>query len=377
MAEISVIVPSRNERFLQPTVADLLAKSRADTEVIVVLDGYWPNPPLPDDPRLKILHRGQSQGMRPAINSAVQMATGKYLLKCDAHTMWDEGYDAKLRADYHEDNWILTLRRYALDPEAWAIDRTNPKYPIDYHYLSNPKNTPGDSTPGLHGTAWTARREERKAILIDDEMSSQGSGWFMSRKHWDWLGPLETHNYGNFVHEFQELGLKTWLGGGAVKVTKNTWYAHLYKGARYGRGYSLGQSGHQQGTAFCTDFWMNDRWSRRVHSLRWLIEKFAPVPSWPTNLDLVFSAKREESVAFQITSAKYGTGLKEGEYVDVTQAVQALAGPTGLELPRVNNEALGVGSVFPGKRKRLWIEYSTDAGPKTASVIERKSLKLG
>lgn len=291
MARVSVLVPARNERFLAPTIADLLAKATGDIEIVAVLDGYWPNPPLPNDPRLKILHTGDARGMRPGINAAVQIATGDYLMKCDGHTLWDQGYDEKLRADYHEDNWILTPRRYALDPESWTIDRSNPKYPIDYHFLSYPYERPGDPTCGLHGTPWAERKRARKAVMIDDEMSSQGSGWFMSRKHWNSLGPLEMAKYGNFVHEFQELGLKTWLGGGAVKVTKNTWYAHLFKGKKYGRGYTMGGTNHQAGAAFCTRFWMGDEWDKRVHDLRWLVEQFAPVPGWPSDLDQAFARR--------------------------------------------------------------------------------------
>lgn len=291
----SIIIPARNERFLGDTVRDFLAKAAGDIELIVVLDGYWPNPPLPDDPRLKIWHLGDAQGMRPAINGAVQMSTGEYLLKADAHTLWAEEFDEELKAAYADSNWILVPRRYALDAEAWTIDDSNPKkYPIDYHYLSNPFATPGDSTPGLHGTAWRERRAERAGVELDDEMSSQGSGWFMARSYWDRLGPLESSMYGNFVHEFQELGLKAWLGGGAVKVFKGTYYAHLYKGARYGRGYTLGRSGHVNGSAFCTWYWMTDQWAQRVHDLKWLIEKFAPVPSWPADLDAVFARARRE-----------------------------------------------------------------------------------
>jgi hypothetical protein len=38
---VSVIVPSRSERFLVPTVTDLLAKAQGPIEILVVLDGYW------------------------------------------------------------------------------------------------------------------------------------------------------------------------------------------------------------------------------------------------------------------------------------------------------------------------------------------------
>src|SRR5688572_5682458 len=111
MSTVSVIVPARNERFLGNTVSDLLRNAAESVEILVILDGYWPDPPLPADKRLKILHRGDAQGMRPAINAAVQMSTGQYLMKCDGHTMWPEGYDVQLKADYLADNWILTPRR--------------------------------------------------------------------------------------------------------------------------------------------------------------------------------------------------------------------------------------------------------------------------
>lgn len=276
---VSVIVPARNERFLLPTLQDLLTKATGDVEVLAVADGSWPPAPFPDDPRLKWLHFGTAVGLRPAVNAAARMATGQYLLKCDAHTLWDQGFDEKLKADYHEDNWILTLRRHALDAEAWALDPSNPKYPIDAHYLS---------LDGLHGVPWGERRVSRAEVLLDDEMASQGSAWFMSRRHWDWLGELSTQGYGTFTHEFLEMGLKTWLGGGAVKITKRTYYGHLYKGKRYGRGYHLDKAEAQAGAAYCVDFWMHDRWPKAIHSLRWLIEKFAPVPTWPADLDQVF-----------------------------------------------------------------------------------------
>jgi glycosyltransferase involved in cell wall biosynthesis len=293
---VSVIIPSRNERFLDPTVKDLLAKARGDMELVVVCDGYWPVPALPNDKRLKIVHFGEAHGMRPGIMAAATVATGQYLLKCDGHTMWDEGYDLKLKECYAEDNWVVVPRRYALDAEAWAFDTSNPKYPIDYHYLSYPYERPDDPDCGLHGTPWNHRRAARKDVLLDDEMSSQGSGWFMSRQHFEKrIAPLDIANYGTFINEFQEVGLKTWLGGGEVKVNKATWYAHLYKGRKYGRGYMIGGSNQVNGAKFCIDFWMNDRWTKRVRDLRWLVEKFSPVPSWPADLDEAFHEARRRA----------------------------------------------------------------------------------
>ena len=174
------------------------------------------------------------------------------------------------------------------DPEAWAIDDSNPKYPIDYHFLSYPDERPDDPECGMHGTPWGARKRERADVLLDEEMSSQGSAWCMSRRLWDRLGPMDTAFYGPFISEFQELGNKAWLSGGAVMVNKRTWYAHLRKGKKYGRGYSLGPSQFGQSRAVA-DYWMQDRWPGAVRPLRWLVERFWPVPGWPADLDRVFA----------------------------------------------------------------------------------------
>src|SRR3990167_6732652 len=116
---VSVIVPSRNEKYLYKTIQDLMAKAKGSIQIIAVLDGYWPNiEEIINGPKVIYLHFSKTRGMRNAINSAVAIAQGDYILKCDAHCMFDEGYDVKLQADC-EDNWIVIPRRYALDPEKW------------------------------------------------------------------------------------------------------------------------------------------------------------------------------------------------------------------------------------------------------------------
>lgn len=298
MARLSVIIPARNERFLVPTIRDVLAKARGDLDILVCLDGYWTlsGETLPDDPRVHYLHRGDAVGMRDNINAAAAIATGDYLMKLDAHCMVAEGFDVTLVADC-DDDWVMVPRRYALDAERWCIDESNPKYPVDYHYLSYPYERPGDPTCGLHGAEWRRRRDQRKHIEIDDEASSQGSCWFMAKALWDRIiVRMDTKLHGVFISEMQEIGMKAWLSGGALKVNKRTWYAHLRKGRAHGRGYSLGPNQFGQGPAV-TDYYMNDRWPGRipVRSMRWLVEHFAPMPTWPKDLDAAFAEARRRA----------------------------------------------------------------------------------
>jgi len=283
---VSIISPCRNERFLSKTVADLLAKSAGDIEVIPVLDGCAPPADLPTDPRVKPLQLPDRVGMRGAIDIGALAATGEFLMKTDGHCMYAEGFDQVLKADC-EDNWIVIPRRYSLEPEEWKI---NPKEPVDAHYLSWPFERPGDKSCGLHGNIWRERAKACKDVLVDDEMSSQGSCWFMMARHKARLGHMEVENYGTFCQEFQELGMKTWLGGGRVVVNKKTWYAHLHKGKKYGTGYQFNNAewkkwiiDNERGRLFTIRHWMFDEWAERKRDLKSLIDRFWPVPGWPAD----------------------------------------------------------------------------------------------
>src|SRR3989344_3838802 len=102
---VSVVIPSRAQQYLQQTIDDLLAKAADEVEIIVVLDGYWPNPILREDPRVVILHHGMvhdNVGMRGSINAGVDVAKGEYIMKIDEHCMVDQDYDVKLAADCEE-----------------------------------------------------------------------------------------------------------------------------------------------------------------------------------------------------------------------------------------------------------------------------------
>lgn len=282
---VSVVIPARNEKFLQQTIDSLLDNARGEVEVIVVLDGYWPSPKLKDDPRLRIIHRGSSFGMRSAINSAVAIARGEYIMKIDAHCMLDEGYDVKLVADC-EDDWVVVPRRKRLDADNWCIQDVG-KPDIDYEYLSYPDNPADFGGPGLNGRIWRERTSDRIDKLIDENMSFQGSCWFMKRSYFYELELMDEENYGTFWNEAQEIGLKAWLSGGKVMTNKKTWYAHLHKGKTHGRGYRLDGSQLTKGATFTKNwFFMGKAWDKQKYPLTWLIERFWPIPTWPEDRSL-------------------------------------------------------------------------------------------
>lgn len=283
---LSIIIASRVDQYLQPTIDDLLKKAEGEIEIIVVLDGYWPSPMIKDDPRVVVVHQGMQHdnlGMREAINAAASIARGEYLMKIDEHCMVDQGFDVKLKADC-EDNWVVIPRRYRLDAENWSIIEDG-RPPVDYMFLAYPYERPQDKTCGLHGSEW--KRPERADILIDETMSWQGSCWFVKKKYWNKLFPngLNTANYGSFTQEAQEIGNTVWLSGGKLMVNKKTWYAHFHKGKR-GKGYGFSNEqykkhllGTERGRVYCIDYWLNTK--DYQHDFEWLLQRFWPVPTWP------------------------------------------------------------------------------------------------
>jgi hypothetical protein len=135
-----------------------------------------------------------------------------------------------------------------------------------------------DHDDGMHGVPWKRDRVEE----IDDTPSMQGSCYFMT-KNWFWkhLGGLHEEGYGQFAQESQEIGFKTWLGGGALVVNKKTWYAHLHKGGRYGRFYTF-PGGTVEASNWSAKHWLNDEEPNMIHKFDWFINELFPgMPSWP------------------------------------------------------------------------------------------------
>lgn len=291
---LSVIIPSRNISswpFTQKTVNDLFEKAVGDIEVIVVLDGYVLNPPLQARENLKIIHNKTSQGMRPAINTGVALAKGKYIMKCDDHCMFAKGYDVALAQDC-DYNWLAVPSRYSLDGDNWELGYG----PIDYLYLTYPFAKDDQFGYGFHGKKWHGeqgftgkyfyREKQRRDIRIDDMLTFQGSLWFMHKYYFYKIGGMQYEGYIDH-QEAQEMGFKVWLSGGRCVVNKNTWYAHLHKGAKHGRGYHLLRHKMIQSQIYSTDLWMNNRWEGQVRKLKWLIEhpSWWPLECWPDDWD--------------------------------------------------------------------------------------------
>lgn len=302
--DLSVLIPSRNEPYLQKTIDDLCEKSKTDFEIIVVLDGYWPDPAIKSHPKVILIHNSEPQGMRASINEAARIAKGKFLMKCDAHCMFEREFDVILKNDCQED-WMLVPSRHSLDPDKWEINKKE-RPPVEYNYVTYPYQSDSQFGTGFHGKKWMTREDlgfssyygkeiEKKEIKIDDIIAFQGSCWFMPRELFFKIGCLDEVRSYNIYQEAQELVFKVWLSGGRVAVDKNTWYAHFHKKESTFR---LSYDAKKETERFSSWIWMNDKWEKRKKDFRWLIEKFMPMPGWPVDW------KAKEDNNFRIFNAE-------------------------------------------------------------------------
>lgn len=295
--DLSILIPSRCEQFLARTVQDILTNAEGETEVIVVLDGAWAEPSIPVDPRVTVLYYPESIGQRAATNQAARLATGKYVMKVDAHCAFDKGFDVKLMADMQDDWCVVPVMRnlWAFD---WLCENGHRQYQgpsgpctecgkptmMDIVWVAkrSPQSTAYcfDSTPHFQYFGEFKKRPEGQADLTET-MSLQGSCFMVTRENY-WNLDLCDEAFGSWGSQGIEVACKVWLSGGRVLCNHNTWYAHMFRTQGADFSFPYPQSGKQVEHAKSTarQLFFENRWPKQVRPLSWLVEKFWPVPGW-------------------------------------------------------------------------------------------------
>ena len=214
-------------------------------------------------------------------------------MKADAHCSFDKGFDVKLIQDCQYD-WTLIPRMYNLHVFDWKCMKCGrrsyqgprpEKCPQCQHTDLRMRNvwkprrgTQTDSMrfdSDLHFQYWKERKTEGDIV---DTMSFIGAFWFMHKdRYWELEGLDEGH--GSWGQVGTEVACKTWLSGGRLCVTKKTWVAHLFR-TQFGWPYPISQRQINKAREYSKDLWFNNKWHKQIHPLKWLVDKFAPVPGW-------------------------------------------------------------------------------------------------
>lgn len=301
MADLSVLIPARNEMFLNQTIESVLGAIQGDTEIIVVLDGQWPVEPVPDHERVTLVHYPESIGQRAATNAAAKLSKAKYVMKLDAHCSVGPGFDIIMMEDMQPD-WTMVPRMYNLHAFDWVCDCGDRRYqgptkPCEqcggemqremlWRAKPNPDTTAMRFDRDLKFQYWRAYKKRQEGDLVDT-MSILGACWMLERERYFALDICD-ERHGGWGQQGTEVACKTWLSGGRLVVNKRTWFAHMFRtqGGDFGFPYPLSGSDVRQARDYSKDIWRADapgempKWDKAVYPLSWLIEKFTPVPDW-------------------------------------------------------------------------------------------------
>lgn len=309
--DLSIIIPARNEMFLKQTIDNILENAEADTEVIAVCDGNWPDPPLEDHPKVEIIYHSEAIGQRQSTNEGARLSRAKYIMKADAHCAFGKGFDKKLIEPYEAGRLDRTVtsvpRMYNLHAFDWECQTCKKRV------YQGPKPTKCKECDGGKfemAIVWKPRLSRRSdGLRFDSDMKFQywreyesrpecvdvdllpvlgclGACFFLNReRYWELGGSDESH--GGWGQYGTEVAVKAWLSGGQLICNRNTWFSHMFRTNNAGFSFPYPISGHEVHIAkeYSKDLWLNDKWDKAKYPLSWLLEKFWPVPGW-TDEDL-------------------------------------------------------------------------------------------
>lgn len=190
--KLSILIPSRNEPYLEQTVADIKKHATTSPEILVGEDT-------------------EGIGQRAMLNQLARQAQGDYIMKTDAHCSFGYGFDEILLKKIDE-RTVLAPYLMVLDAESWTV-KTEKKSSA-YYFDSN--------------LVFQYHHEAENTEVLNETMALQGS-CFMVNKETYWKWNLCDESLGSWGQQGVELGIKAWLGGGRCATIKTTYYGHLFR----------------------------------------------------------------------------------------------------------------------------------------------------
>jgi glycosyltransferase involved in cell wall biosynthesis len=330
MADLSVIIPARREEWLNLTVEDVLAHTSDATEVIVIADGDWPEVPLPQHPRLQVVYLPKAIGQRAATNLGARISTATYIAKLDAHCSVKEGWDTELiraadelgpnvcqipaQKNLHVYDWICKdcwRREYQRGLEACkGCNSTN----LDREVVWKPRG-------GVHTKRWRFDSDlhfqywggEGKGDFTET-MSCLGACWFIAREQWYAIGGLD-EGHGSWGQVGTELSCKVWLSGGRMITNNRTWYAHFFRVGGQQFPYPITGSEQDYARRYSQHLWRGNRWEGQIRPLRWLVDRFWPVPGW--------TEEQRETLSGEIQRGDATRAQRGRPFIDAVRAIES------------------------------------------------------
>jgi len=338
MDRLSVIIPSRNEElYLNKTISNVLENAKGDIEVVTILDGWQPSERI-EDKRVVYIDHKESTGQRASINEGVEVSTGNYMMKLDAHCAVGPDFDRILIRDCEYDMTMIPAM-FNLDILTWQ-----PRYFDDWNYAIKKGKLncymfigwKDDRMRALYypGKLRKELHKKEKDKPIGDTMCCMGPGFFMhTDRFWELDGCDEGH--GQWGQQGVEIACKAWLSGGRLVTNKDTWFAHYFRGGGVPEGHKKGFPYHIKQQAinkardYSEDLWLNDKWPKQERSMEWLVKKFNP-PTWEGWYDIPLAWNKCEGKERIEFSGKLYQHIHRMNNLPEWKGIQILKMPTDL-----------------------------------------------
>jgi glycosyltransferase involved in cell wall biosynthesis len=318
--DLSILIPARNEEWLSQTVDDILKNKRGKTEILVGLDGKWANPPIKNHPDVKILYTTEPYGQREMTNQLCRLSSAKYVMKCDAHCAFDEGFDVKMIDGFKEvgDDVTMVPMMYNLHVFDWKCNKCGSRWymgapPHHCQKSGTDGNKPEHINPDCDNIrdftkrlVWKPRKNRRTDFwMFDSEphfqyfsgfkarpeaqgqitetMSLIGACFMLTRERY-WKLNICDKDFGSWGSQGIEVACKSWLSGGRLMVNKNTWFAHMFRTQKdFGFPYPQSNTQVNEAKRKAKELFFKGKFEGQIKPLSWLVEKFMPLPGWSEN----------------------------------------------------------------------------------------------
>jgi hypothetical protein len=241
----------------------------------------------------------------------VRLSKAKYIIKCDAHVAFDEGFDIKLIEGFKEvgDEVTMVPAMYNLHVFDWKCKKCGSRWymgPPPHHcmkaeHVENPDcdNTRDftrrivwkprwnrrtefwmfDSEP--HFQYWNSykKRPEAQGQIVDT-MSLIGACFMITRERY-WRLKICDKDFGSWGSQGIEVAVKSFCSGGRLVVNKNTWYSHMFRTQKdFGFPYPQSNTQVQNAKKKARELFFTGKFKGQTRPLSSLIEHFWPVPGW-------------------------------------------------------------------------------------------------
>lgn len=189
---LSIIIPSRNEKYLGQTIEDIKLHAKGEIEILVGEDT-------------------EGIGQRAIMNRLARQAKGEFIMKTDAHCSFSPGFDVEMLSKM-ENNMIMAPYMLVLDAERWTVrqDKKSSAYAFDTNLV------------------FQYNKEAENKELLNETMCLQGSCFLMTTEnYWNWN--ICDESFGSWGSQGVEIGIKAFLNGGKCVTNKLAYYGHLFR----------------------------------------------------------------------------------------------------------------------------------------------------